>query len=376
MKRRDNARLAVLLAVGDELPTEFRIFRAGKNETTKGAFVFDDVAAKSVMSDYEKHGADVMLDLEHMSLDDAARNWDPDARGWCQLELRDGELWAVNVRWTPDGEARLRERRQRYISPAFAVDHRTKRITSVLNIAICAMPATHNLEPLIAASERTVTMKLSPNDLKLAASLAAVISQLAAAESPELKTLGTQIDAELDKMMMGGAPSGDPAAPPASSPEAEAAKVAAKAELAAAAVIVAAARDATGKVAADEVKGALVALAMARKENGELAEQVRELAKKVERSEVRELVAANRKKITPAIEAKCLAMGKAELEAALELLTERDFATVREPEKKDAQKVVELSQDELAYCARQGADPKAFLAQKQKLAAARAAEGV
>lgn len=375
MKRRAEARLAVLLAVGDELPTEFRIFREGKNETSKGVFVFDDAAARLVMADYEKHGADVMLDLEHMSLDDAARNWDPDARGWCKLELRGGELWAVDVRWTPDGEARLRERRQRYISPAFAVDNRTKRITSLLNIAICAMPATHQLEPLIAASER-IKMKLSPNDLKLAASLAAVIAQLAAAESPELKTLGTQIDAELDKMMSGGAPSGDPAAPAAPSPEAEAAKVAAKAELAAAAVIVAAARDATGKVAADEVKGALVALAMARKENGELAEQVRELAKKVERSEVRELVAANRKKITPAIEAKCLAMGKAELEAALELLTERDFATVREPEKKDAQKVVELSQDELAYCARQGADPKAFLAQKQKLAAARAAEGV
>jgi hypothetical protein len=148
--------LAIPFAVGDEPPTEFRIFKAGPNTTTKGTFLFDEIAAKSVIDDYTAHGIDAMIDLEHLSLADAdqSRNFDPDARGWAKLELRAGELWAVNVAWTPDGAQRLREKRQRYISPAFDADPETHRITRILNIAITALPATDNLKPLVAASTR------------------------------------------------------------------------------------------------------------------------------------------------------------------------------------------------------------------------------
>lgn len=149
--------LGVLLpavADGAELPREFRVFSAGVNATSKGEFVFDEDAAADVMAAYATHGADVMLDLEHLSLESPqeSRSFDPDARAWCRLELRNGELWAVDVRWTPDGERRLRDRTQRYISPAFQVDPKTRRITELVNIAITAMPATHGLTPLVAAN--------------------------------------------------------------------------------------------------------------------------------------------------------------------------------------------------------------------------------
>src|SRR6185295_8462394 len=135
----------------------------GENATTKGIFVFNEQAARDVMASYEAHGIDVMIDLEHLSLESSeqSRNFDPDARGWCKLELRNGELWATGVTWTPDGETRLREKRQRYISPAFERDPETRRITRVLNIAITSLPATDHLEPLVAASE-TITEGASP----------------------------------------------------------------------------------------------------------------------------------------------------------------------------------------------------------------------
>jgi hypothetical protein len=138
---------------GRELPSSFRIFAAGRNATTKGVYVFDSQSAREVMAAYAQHGADIPIDLEHLSIADPDRsvNFDPDARGWAKLELRHGELWAVDVKWTPDGEARLRQKRQRYISPAFACDA-NQRITELINIAITSMPATHNLSPLIAAS--------------------------------------------------------------------------------------------------------------------------------------------------------------------------------------------------------------------------------
>lgn len=148
--------MALAFAVADAPPGEFLIFSKGKNETSKGTFIFDDAAARAVMAAYEAHGSDVMVDLEHLSLESAtdSRNFDPDARGWCKLELRGGELWATDVKWTPDGVARLSEKRQRYISPAFLFDPETSRIAELLNIAITAAPATHNLQPLVAASRR------------------------------------------------------------------------------------------------------------------------------------------------------------------------------------------------------------------------------
>jgi hypothetical protein len=152
----DRAIALSIIAVGETPPTEFRIFAAGENTTSKGVYLFDAAAARDVIADYEKHGIDLMIDLEHLSVADPNRslNFDPDARGWCRLELRAGELWAVDVKWTADGAARLTEKRQRYMSPVFGYDTKTRRITDVLNIAITALPATDNLEPLVAASRR------------------------------------------------------------------------------------------------------------------------------------------------------------------------------------------------------------------------------
>jgi len=147
------------LSVGEgaALPTEFRIFRAGINDTSQGPIVFDADAAKSVMAAFAAHGVDMMIDLAHDSVDEAARanrSDADDARGWCSLEVRDGELWAVGVSWTPDGARRLTERTQRYVSPVVFIDEETNRAIKLFNIALCSMPATHNAAPLVAARRK------------------------------------------------------------------------------------------------------------------------------------------------------------------------------------------------------------------------------
>jgi phage I-like protein len=146
-------RMLRLTELEGDAPTEFLIFRRGVNETTKGPVVFDDTAAASVMAAFAKYGVDLMIDLGHHSLDDSAeaRGDAGDARGWFRLELRDGALFAVDVRWTPDGERRLRERTQRYISPVVLID-KNDRALEIVNVALCAMPATIDAQPLIAAT--------------------------------------------------------------------------------------------------------------------------------------------------------------------------------------------------------------------------------
>lgn len=140
------------LFVGETPPTEFRIFAAGVNTSLKGPVVFDAAAAKKVMAAYEAHGVDVMIDLEHLSLFKESQSYDPDARGWCKLEVRNGGLWAVDVTWTPEGAKRLADKTQRYISPVFLWDGDSDRVAEIFNIAITALPATDNIAPLVAAS--------------------------------------------------------------------------------------------------------------------------------------------------------------------------------------------------------------------------------
>lgn len=165
-KRRSVAKattLAIESIPGDEPPKAFRLFKAGENETTKGVFLFDSKAAELVMAAAkERGGVEYSIDLEHLSLDPDSRNFDPDARGWFKLEVRDGELWAVNVRWTPDGVRRLSEKTQRYVSPAFMADEEG-RVTEILNVALVAMPATHGTPALVAANRRT---RMTPEQLR------------------------------------------------------------------------------------------------------------------------------------------------------------------------------------------------------------------
>ena len=163
ISRRFGGFVALSVSADAPLPTEFRIFRVGVNETTEGPLVFDAEAAAAVMAAFQKRGVDIAIDLQHDSISQAARaarNDAADARGWCSLEVRDGELWAVAVRWTPDGERRLREGTQRYISPVAFFDRESYRVTEIFNLALVSQPATHDAQPLVAA--RRLGMSMDP----------------------------------------------------------------------------------------------------------------------------------------------------------------------------------------------------------------------
>ena len=203
----------IQLDANGEPPTEFRLFKAGWNDTRNGRYLFDDRAARLTMAAFAEHRVELMIDLEHLAVAPLevtgdARNFDPDARGWCSLEVRNGELWAVRVSWTEDGSRRLKKRTQRYVSPAFDVDEEM-RVISIHNIALTAIPATDDAYPLVARSnEGTRQMKLS-DFLKRWHKLSASQRALPAGDkllellAIDMKTLQAVVKA------MGGDPAGD-----------------------------------------------------------------------------------------------------------------------------------------------------------------------
>lgn len=202
----------LLLSSMVSVPSEARLFSQGVNNTSKGTYIFDEASANSVMQAYEKAGVDVLIDLEHLSLEDPASSvgFRTDAVGWCKLDMRDGELWAVDIRWTPEGIERLECKKQRYFSPAFLAD-KTGRITDVLNVALVAMPATEHAQELVAASKERSTMdptivspEAAPAEAKPKGKVAAILESMKAVrtaiDDTEKVIKGKDIDAIFDAM--------------------------------------------------------------------------------------------------------------------------------------------------------------------------------
>jgi phage I-like protein len=140
----------VRLSAGTDPPSEFRLFPLGAVETTKGTFLLEPEDAKACLADWKAYGNDLSIDYGHgVFREDEG---EPQrAAGWIGgLELRADGLWAVRVSWTPTAAEMLRNREQRYFSPAFETDDEG-HITRLLNVALTLMPATHRLTPLVAS---------------------------------------------------------------------------------------------------------------------------------------------------------------------------------------------------------------------------------
>lgn len=184
---------------GGEPPKEFRIFTAGKVVTTKGTFTFDQTAAKAVMAEYAAHGIDLAVDYDHASLGGSSA--DPaqagKAAGWFNIELRNGELWAVNVRWTEPAAQALRAKEWRFMSPAFSTD-KDGRVTSLFNVAITNLPATRRLEPLMAASKTKGNGPMTIDELLAVCKALKFDTSTATLEEVMAKLGASPVDADAD----------------------------------------------------------------------------------------------------------------------------------------------------------------------------------
>lgn len=147
----------VLAELGDEPPTEIRIWAFGEVATSKGTFKFTRDDGEALMGAYADQGNELHFDYEHGTFD-AEPGQPAPAAGWFQLELRDDGLYAVNIKWTDRAGEMIRNKEYRYTSPAFEVDA-DDHIVGLANIALTNLPATKRHTPLVAASRRALAEK-------------------------------------------------------------------------------------------------------------------------------------------------------------------------------------------------------------------------
>lgn len=172
-------------------PTEFRIFKQGVNSSVKGDFLFDEQAAGMVMSAYQEHGVELTIDYDHATLLTGS-GVQAISAGWFGLEVREGDLWACNVRWTPKATAYLQAGEYRYFSPLFKSDTQTGRIEKVLDLALTNTPALFDIDALVAASAHTETQGDQMNELEKALARIAEVERQMAAKDERIKALEGQ----------------------------------------------------------------------------------------------------------------------------------------------------------------------------------------
>lgn len=181
-------------------PTEIRLFAAGVNATSKGPVKWTPRSAALVEAEYVARGVEKFADYEHRSLLplDRQQQHATEAAAWYRLAVRDGALWAVDIKWTPPAVEKLTEKAFRYFSPAVEVDPKTNEVTKFVNFALTNNPATHNLPALVAASEG------NPMDEKMqkcAAALSAALEAMGGTDPDAMKAAFSAAKSALADMM-------------------------------------------------------------------------------------------------------------------------------------------------------------------------------
>jgi hypothetical protein len=184
----------------DGAPIAFRIWRAGSNPTDKGDTVFSPRSAEFLMADQAKRGNLYSIDVDHLSVLQTAPPESRKAVGWHRLEVRGGELWAVDVKWTDAVREGLKTDppEWRYFSPAYVRDDKSSEVLAYLNTALTNNPATWNVAELAQPSEPKPAPKASqPTKAtkKMTASKPrAGAKQIHATRTPSIAELRRQLD--------------------------------------------------------------------------------------------------------------------------------------------------------------------------------------
>lgn len=130
-------------------------WRIGQDE--EGELLFDAGSAKSVMDGFKAKGLDsIAIDLDHQIVNGGSSDTAGKAYGWFTPEVRTDGLYAVNVKWTPEGEALLRGKSYRFFSPTVQTD-KSGRVLDLLPLALTNLPSLKGINALVAANATAKT---------------------------------------------------------------------------------------------------------------------------------------------------------------------------------------------------------------------------
>jgi phage I-like protein len=167
----------------------------------------------------------LVIDYEHQTLLSADNGKPAPAAGWftgAGLEIRNGELWATDVRWTGAAKAAIEAEEYLYISPVFTYDLKTGEVTGLINAALTNSPAIDGMEQVLRAAASQFAQQqehdVDPKELRKALGLPedATDEQVLAAckqrtaKVAELEGQNTELETQLAAATQQTAAAGEP----------------------------------------------------------------------------------------------------------------------------------------------------------------------
>lgn len=146
MKSKCQAKLIEVLNTGGAaVPDQLLLLPAGESQTLDGlTYLVDQAAATSILSVFEEHGVDLVIDYEHQSQGEGKAP----AGGWIKRLWADANgIWA-QVEWTEQGREYVAAKEYRYLSPVVWREKDTGRVRAIASVALTNTPRINNYQPI------------------------------------------------------------------------------------------------------------------------------------------------------------------------------------------------------------------------------------
>jgi len=124
------------------LPERIELLPAGERITGRDGRSWNNPSPDKVVQQVNDRGLDLVLDFEHASELRAPKGEPAPAAAWLN-DLRveeDGRITAAVNTWTPAGEAAVRNKEYRYLSPAVLYDQKTMTIVGIASAGLTNKP--------------------------------------------------------------------------------------------------------------------------------------------------------------------------------------------------------------------------------------------
>jgi phage I-like protein len=137
--------------VGGEPPSEILLFPNPTWELADMDLVTDDESQTAVIAEFEHRGIDIVIDYDHQTLEAATSGNPAPAAAWIK-GMRGGKsgLFGTKIDWTARGSNYIGAGEYRYFSPVAIFEEASGRVISLHSVALTNTPRTNKQAPLTA----------------------------------------------------------------------------------------------------------------------------------------------------------------------------------------------------------------------------------
>jgi phage I-like protein len=144
-------------SIGGEPPKEILLLSMPKWQLIDMSLGVD---AQSILAEFRRHKTDLVIDYDHQTLKSPDSGTPAPAAGWISdLRVDANGVWGTDIRWTEKAADFIRKGEYRYFSPVALYDEQSQTVRAIESVALTNIPRTNNQTPLTARAAASLIEK-------------------------------------------------------------------------------------------------------------------------------------------------------------------------------------------------------------------------